>query len=84
MEGLPLESGTRYKTTVSRTWICSRSGKTSTEYIRLLFCAENNVSSNKLVKIYRVRVVYIYETGIREGVMPTGIIGYRLYLTIPM
>ena len=26
--------------TVSRTWICPRSGENSTDYIRLLFCTE--------------------------------------------
>ena len=36
--------------TVSRIWICTRSGKISTEYIRLLFCPENIIFSNKLIK----------------------------------
>ena len=41
--------------TVSRTSICTRSGKNSNEYISLLFCTEKIVFCNKLSKRYRVK-----------------------------
>ena len=36
--------------TVSCTWIFTRSGENSTEYIRLLFCTEKIILSNKMTK----------------------------------
>ena len=41
--------------TVSRTWICTRSGENSTEYIRLLFCTEKIILSNKMTKRAKTR-----------------------------
>ena len=45
---------TKTPDTVSRSWICTRSGKNSTKCIRLLFCTEIIILSNKLSKRYRV------------------------------
>ena len=39
---------------VSRTWVCTRSDENSTEYVRLLFCTEKIVLSNKLSNRHRV------------------------------
>ena len=41
--------------TVSRTWICTRSGENSIENIRLPFSAEKIISSNKLSKRHRLK-----------------------------
>ena len=53
--------------TVSCTRICTKSGESSTEYIGLLFCAENIILSTKLSKRYRVKTRFTVEREVVDG-----------------
>ena len=58
--------------TVSRTWICTKSAEISTESMRLLFCTEKIILSNKLRgklnnKRFRVKIRFTVEREVVDG-----------------
>ena len=54
---------------VSRIWICTRSGEKSTNYIRLLFCTEKTILSDKLNKRYSLKRRSVTDLELREEVV---------------
>ena len=62
--------------TVSRTSICTRSGKNSNEYINLLFCTDKIVFCNKLSKRYRVKTRTMTNLELRENL---GVVNFHMF-----
>ena len=59
----------KFPETVSSTWICTRSGEKSNEYIMLLFCTEKIFLSNNLGERYRVKTRIVTDLELTEKVV---------------